>query len=138
MLRNAQTKPAFWIFILAFAQCFFVHQANRDALIDAGGDLREGITVITADDASYLLPAENALMGNGWRTNDPGTVAHVMRSPGYGLVWYALRSALPPPAALWALFLLQVALFAWAAALVPSIAGSLGLSRQWSLAAGLA
>lgn len=138
MLLNAKTKTAFWIFILAFAQCFFVHQANRFALIDAGVDLREGTTVITADDASYLVPAENALRGKGWRTNDPGTAAYVMRSPGYGLVWFVLRSALPPPAALWCLFLLQVALFAWAAALVPSIAGSLGLSQRWSLATGLA
>lgn len=132
-----QTLPApLLIFLCACVQCFAVHLVNREALRDAGRELREGVTVMTSDDAAYLVPPENALAGRGWRTNAAGSAAYIGRSPGYGSVILGLRSFLPKGAALWALFVLQVAVFAFAASVVPETARHLGVSRIPAAALG--
>ncbi len=123
---------------MACLQGFVVHTANRTALMAAGHELREGITVVTADDAAYLVPPENALKGEGWRTNAAGSAAYIGRSPGYGLVTLMLRTFLPERCALWALFVLQVLVFALAAAVVPEIAGHLGIGRVPAVVLGYA
>lgn len=103
--------------------------ANRAALNAAGHTLREGVTVITSDDAAYLVPPENYSAGRGWRTNAAGSAAYIGRSPGYGFVTLVFRLFLPKGAALRALFILQVLVFALAAAVVPEIARYFGIKR---------
>lgn len=122
---------------MALTSALSVHLVNREALIDAGEALREGVTVTTSDDASYLVPAENKLAGQGWRANAAGHAAAVLRSPGYGLVYYTLRLVLDVKQALWALFALQVMLFALAVALVPSIGLMLDVPLRQSFVLGV-
>lgn len=47
-------------------------------------------SVKTADDASYLRPAENYYHTGVWRDNGPGRQSYFMREPGYGIFRYAL------------------------------------------------
>lgn len=48
----------------------------------------EAGTVITSDDASYLVPPQNWLEGKGWKDNSLGIRSFFLRSPGYGL-WFS-------------------------------------------------
>ncbi|MEO8587805.1 MAG: hypothetical protein ABI432_00405 [Flavobacteriales bacterium] len=97
--------------LLAFAGAWFWNSWNIQVLRREMPDLlREGVTVATTDDASYLRAVEDLV-------NPPAT-DHVekprvdLRAPGYRL-WYLLpRLFLPPPGALRALVVVQCLLFA--------------------------
>lgn len=111
----------------------WVHLSNRQYLrVWAPEMLREDITVMTRDDASYLVPVENFLSGKGWRSNAAGSAAYTTRSPGYGLCYLVFRAFLSPRAALIGLFAFQVFLFSLVVSLLPRLGTSLGLPIRMS------
>jgi hypothetical protein len=103
---------------------FYLDRDNPDAL-------RNGVTVLTSDDASYLAPVENFLEGEGWKSNAVGKAAYTTRSPGYGLFYLAFRLLLNEKSALIALVIFQILLFAYSLTLVPGILNSLLLNKKW-------
>jgi hypothetical protein len=78
-------------------------------LPDAAVKLRNDRTVATADDVSYLKPAEDLLHR---LKNEPIEEAPVIRSPGYGIWYFLFRTVADPPFALSLIAMLQVLLFA--------------------------
>ncbi len=71
--------------------------------------LRNDRTVATADDVSYLKPAEDLLRGSN---GDPIEPSLIIRSPGYGIWYFLFRIVADPPLALSLIAILQVLLFA--------------------------
>jgi len=53
--------------------------------VSNGGKVRSGVSIKTADDASYLAPIKHYLSGKGWQDGRQGTQRHFTRTPGYGL-----------------------------------------------------
>lgn len=138
MRKIPYRKWPLFIFLVALIAAGSVHLINRSFLKTNSSEmLRRGITVRTSDDASYLVPVENFLNGNGWRSNAIGDAAFTTRSPGYGLFYLGFRAWLSPKAALAGLMLFQMVLFAWAVSLIPQIAFTLGLPEKWGLTLAL-
>ncbi len=124
------------IFIICLGSISIVHFANRNALsIHSPQSLQDGMSVRTADDASYLRPVENFLAGSGWQSNAAGTASFLTRTPGYGLFYLLFRSFLGERSAIMALLIFQVLLFAWALVLLPQLVMQLGVRAKiaWSL-----
>ena len=102
-----------WIALLGIIASFAINQANLNILRnheDADVLLREHQTISTADDASYLRPAQNYLAGEGWKTADAGRQSYFLRTPGYGLIWFFMLTTFGANA-LTALKIFQVLLF---------------------------
>lgn len=117
-----KNRPALIIFILALVSTVLVHTINHSYLLQANpASLRQGVSVVTQDDPSYLAPVESFLEGNGWRSNAVGNAAIVTRTPGYSLVYLAFRFWLPQKSALIGLLGFQFLLFAFSATLVYAI-----------------
>ncbi len=51
--------------------------------------LRNNETIITSDDASYIVPPQNFIHKGVWKTNEKSNQSFYFRSPGYG-IWYGL------------------------------------------------
>lgn len=47
--------------------------------------------IITADDASYLLPAENYIKSGVWKDGSDGITQYYQRPPGYGILYLFLK-----------------------------------------------
>jgi hypothetical protein len=126
------------IFILALASSVFWHGLNRHELLrDSPSALRQGVSVITQDDASYLAPAENFIAGKGWKSNAVGVAAYLTRSPGYGLFYMLFRAFLSEKAALFMVVLFQILLFSYAVSLIPRLCIELGLLEGTAIFVGL-
>lgn len=133
-----KNRPVLIIFFLALVSTIFVHGFNHSYLLELNPDsLREGVSVVTQDDASYLAPVENALAGKSWRSNAIGDAAYVTRTPGYSLIYAAFRVLLPQKSALMALLAFQFLLFAFGATLVYAILRLMGMDEHWSFMAAL-
>lgn len=123
-----KSRPVIIIFFLALVSNVVVHTINLSYLLEANpASLRQGVSVITQDDPSYLVPVENYLLGNGWQSNAVGDAAYVTRTPGYSLIYLGFRFWLPQKAALIGLLSFQFLLFAFSASLV------FGIVRQFSV-----
>jgi len=120
------------VFVLALFSSTLFHFLNHIYLSrDNPEALRNGVTVQTRDDASYLAPVENFLEGEGWKSNAVGKAAYTTRSPGYGFFYLSFRLFLDEKNALIALCIFQILLYAYAVTLVPGILNSLLLNRKW-------
>lgn len=120
------------VFIVAFISASVFHFLNNHYLqTDNPEALRNGITVLTKDDASYLAPVENFLNGKGWKSNAVGKAAYTTRSPGYALLYLPFRYLLGQQYSLIALVIFQILLFAYALTFTPDILSSLLLNRKW-------
>lgn len=129
-------RTAILLFVISLGVAAAVHLLNARALADSGSVLRHGLTVITADDAAYLVPVENFLAGKGWRTNAVGNAAYVQRSPGYSLFYLTFRIFLEAEAALRALFVFQLLLWSASVSLIPSIGRQLQMTPRLALVLG--
>jgi hypothetical protein len=145
MVRQKQSKSTNFsrvgwrviLALLAFACALSTHFFNRSALLsDHPEALRNGITVRTADDASYLRPALNFLETGTWKDNSAGVRAYVQRSPGYGLLYATATSVFGEANALWVMFFSQLLLWSLAVALIPSVARNIGLDGKVSMFLG--
>ena len=121
-----------FVFLLAVLCSSFFHFENNRYLKSTNPELlREGVTVLTRDDASYLAPAENFLEKGEWKSNAVGRAAYTTRSPGYGMIYLPLRLVFNQKGALLALVIFQILLFAYSITLIPDILGALYLNRIW-------
>jgi hypothetical protein len=83
------------IAILSFFAALFYNELNLQNLkAEAPERLEPRYNwVKTADDISYLRPAENYYLHGVWKDNNPGRQSFFLRTPGYGFFRYALMEA---------------------------------------------
>jgi len=79
-------KPIWIICILSLISALFFNYLNIHHLPENG--LRNGETVITNDDLSYLRPAESFFQTGEWKDKMPGKISYFLRPPGYGILYY--------------------------------------------------
>jgi hypothetical protein len=100
------------IYILCFLSFFTAAFYNELNLRKLPPELvREGGTVITNDDASYLNPPRNFIITGIWGEDYAGNVGRFIRPPGYGLLYLPLLYAFDAPGSITAFKILQYLLF---------------------------
>lgn len=130
----SKRRVQIFIFLVALISVGSVHYTNRLFLLDSAPELlRDGITVQTSDDASYLAPVKNFLEGKGWKSNAVGDAAYTTRSPGYGLIYLIFRVFSSERIALILLMAFQFLVFAFAVSRIPEIAKLLSLPAKWGI-----
>ncbi len=131
----------FSLVLLAFFCALFVHLANHQFLASENpAALRDGVSVRTADDASYIRPVLNFLKSGVWKGSSPGVGAYVLRSPGYGMAFGVFAYLFGEANGLWAMVLFQLILWSLAVGAIPFLARGLGLKEKisWWLAVFIA
>lgn len=86
----------------------------------------------TADDASYLLPAENFLQSGIWTDGTDGITQYFQRPPGYGII-YLFTKFLFNEYALFALKIIQVTCFFVSVLLIGKISSTIVNSKMIGL-----
>jgi hypothetical protein len=89
--------------------------------------------VKTADDASYLRPAENYYLHGIWKDNNPGRQSYFLRTPGYGYFRYTLMKIFGLETSYFCFRYLQLILFSVSVLLLFHIALLLGLPVGYAL-----
>ena len=95
-MNSQETMHGKWlpigIAVLSFFSALLINEYNINALRVAASSKLEPTYewVKTADDASYLRPAENYYHKGIWRDNNAGLQSYFIRTPGYGLFRYVL------------------------------------------------
>ncbi len=126
------------IIFVALISVSTVHLTNRSFLLDAAPEiLRDGVTVKTSDDASYIAPVKNFLEGKGWKSNAVGDAAFTTRSPGYGFIYLVFRVFTSEKTALIFLMAFQFLLFAFAVSRIPQITDILNIPPKWGFISAL-
>lgn len=116
-----EVKRSILIGVAALLSAMLFNFLNTHLLKNDGIELRDGQTVITADDASYLSPADNFLENGVWRANSPSLNSYYLRSPGYGGIYLFSKYLFPQNPLFW-LKIFQMLLFAISAALLYCLA----------------
>jgi len=105
-------KAVLLISVLSFATALIYNEINLYFLRSEGIPLRNGQTIITHDDDSYLDPAENYLQSSTFRENFPGSGSYYLRPPGYSIFYLVFRVIGNKTSALVWLKLFQILFFA--------------------------
>lgn len=78
--------------LLALVSALAFNELNIHALeTEAPHKVRDHATVRTADDESYLVPANNFYSTGQWKTNGNTTQDYVFRTPGYGIFYLTCK-----------------------------------------------
>jgi len=104
-------RIAFLISILSVCIAFWVNEVNLRYLKYEGISLREGQTVQTRDDESYLVPMQTFVETGKLYSNELEKYTSVVRSPGYGAIYAAFLALFGAVNALLYLKIFQVLLF---------------------------
>ena len=104
-----KTKSIWIICLLSFLSALAYNEINLKHLPKE--KIREGQTVITNDDYSYLKPAQNYLKTGEWKSDVLGNQAYFVRPPGYGVFYLSLIKITNSSSALLLLKLIQYLLF---------------------------
>lgn len=137
--KNTNFSGGRWrllLFLLAFSSAASIHLVNRTFLAAENPEaLRENVSVITSDDASYLRPAINFIDRGEWKGSGASVGSYVLRSPGYGFLFACFYSLFGLEMGLWALLLFQFTIWAMAVSFIPIIAHHLGFKAKlaWGL-----
>lgn len=107
---SIQIKKTILICLASTLLAMLFNFCNTHLLQSDGIALRDNQMVITADDISYLAPADNFIQNGVWKSNTIGNNAYYLRTPGYGGI-YLIFKLLFPTNALLALKLFQILLF---------------------------
>lgn len=94
----------------SFLAALFYNELNLQQL--PSEFIREGGTVITSDDASYLNPPRNFLKEGIWGEHYAGNIGRFIRPPGYGLICLPFLYLFNDPVSITALKIFQYLLFA--------------------------
>ncbi|MBO7146095.1 MAG: glycosyltransferase family 39 protein [Salinivirgaceae bacterium] len=116
-----EVKRSILIGVATLLSAMLFNFINTHQLKADGIELRDGQTVITADDASYLAPADNYLENGVWRANSPADNSYYLRSPGYGGIYLIFKIIFPQNPLFW-LKIFQMLLFAVSAGLLYGLA----------------
>ena len=133
----SEVTRIFRLMLLAFFCASLVHLVNHEFLVsEIPTSLRDRVSVITSDDASYIRPALNFLDSGVWKGSNPGVGAYVLRSPGYGMIFGVFTYIFGDTNGLIAMVLFQLILWSLAVGAIPFLARSLGLKEKpsWWLA----
>ena len=104
-------RIAFIISILSVCIAFWVNEVNLRYMKYEGISLREGQTVLTRDDDSYLLPMQTLVETGKLYRNELEKYTSVVRPPGYGSIYAAFLALFGAGSALFYLKIFQVLLF---------------------------
>ena len=104
-------KTAILIALLSLISAWSINQFNLSELRKDGVELRLNETIITADDASYIAPAQNLLTSGELKNNGTDKSAYFLRPPGYSF-WLILHGGVETSGQLQALKITQTLLFA--------------------------
>ncbi|MEX1190563.1 MAG: glycosyltransferase family 39 protein [Brumimicrobium sp.] len=99
--------------------------------------LRNDTTIITADDPSYLRPMERLYEHGSLYTNETEKWRSIIRSPGYGYLYYGALLLVGKEHALSLLKWMQYLLFAFSVGALYYIAAFLFNSKTWALITAL-
>jgi hypothetical protein len=127
-------KIAIIISVFSFFAAYFVNELNITVLEGDSIELREGQTVKTADDLSYLKPAISLAETGTYKDSFPGLGAYFLRPPGYPAFLAALLVIFDKPDALHALKFIQLGLFALSVYCLFFIALNYLKSTKWASA----
>ena len=116
-----EVKRSILIGVTTLLSAMLFNFLNTRLLNADGIELRNGQMVITADDASYLTPADNFYEKGTWRSNTAGLNSYYLRSPGYGGIYLIFKCLFPQKTFFW-LKIFQLLLFAVSAALLYCLA----------------
>lgn len=108
-MRWFKFKAIWFVCLLAFASALTINQLNLNQL--SNEDKRQGKTIITNDDPSYLRPAENYIKTGEWKDNSLGTQSYFTRPPGYGILYFTCLKIAGKDGALSLLKTIQLILF---------------------------
>ena len=89
--------------------------------------------VKTADDISYLRPAENYYLHGVWKDNNPGRQSYFLRTPGYGFFRFTLMEVFGMEQSYFYFKYVQLALFSISVLLLFYIAMLIGLPLRYAL-----
>jgi len=106
-------KTAFIIALLSLLSAWSINEINLSALrkdASTSFELRENETIITADDASYIAPAQNLLKTGELKNNLNDKSAYFLRPPGYSY-WLILHGGVKTASQLKLLKFSQLLLF---------------------------
>jgi hypothetical protein len=106
-----QYRLSFLLFSPSLFFAVFLNEWNLSVMRNAGIPLRNNTTIITADDASYLSPMNRLYEHGSICTNETEKWTSIVRSPGYGLLYYGCLLVLGPENALLGLKWMQYLLF---------------------------
>lgn len=126
-------KTAIILGVISILAAFFWNELNVSSFGKHSQKLSHGHTVITADDASYLAPAENWIKHGNFRNNLIGNYAYYMRPPGYSLVYCIFRSVLKTKHALYSLKFFQVLLFGFSISALFLLLMETGTNKRLSI-----
>lgn len=79
-------RPIWIVCFFSLLAAFFFNYLNLHFVPE--NQLRNGSTIITNDDLSYLRPAEEFYQKGVWKDKMPGNISYFLRPPGYGIVYY--------------------------------------------------
>ena len=103
-------KTAIIIAFLSLISAWIINQLNLSELRKDGVELRLNETVITADDASYISPAQNFVNSGKLKNNLKDKSAYFLRPPGYSC-WLILHGGVQTSTQLFILKITQTLLF---------------------------
>lgn len=104
-------KTALFLAILSFISALIFNEINLNSLKKDGVNLRFNETVKTADDVSYLRPAQNYLETGEFKNNDAGNGSYFLRPPGYSSLYIFFGSFLEMENTVKAVKYIQLLLF---------------------------
>lgn len=125
------TKLSFFLlFTVSFISAIFWNEFNKQELRNSGIALRNNVTVITNDDYSYLAPFDSFLKNDSFYTDELRKYTTVIRSPGYGGIYYVCSIIFGRNNALYCFSILQMTLFAFSVYYLFRIAELVSLPRK--------
>jgi hypothetical protein len=135
---NTSLAKNYLPYIIAFLSLFaalFYNELNIQVLKSEAPERLEHTYnwVKTADDISYLRPAENYYKTGVWRDNNPGKQSYFLRTPGYGYFRYALMKMFGPEQSYFYFKYIQLLLFSISVLLLFYIAILIGLPLKYAL-----
>ena len=117
-----------------FAGLFYNEQNIKSLLTEAPERLEAKYHwVKTADDISYLRPAENYYLHGVWKDNNPGRQSFFLRTPGYGFFRFTLMEIFGMEQSYFYFKYVQLALFSISVLLLFYIAMLVGLPCRYAL-----
>jgi len=118
----------FWAFLFAVS----FNEWNLSVLRDGGVELRSNTLQITADDISYLRPMDKLYQHGTLYTDETEKWSSIIRSPGYGLWYYACKLVGGEDAALPLLKWMHYLVFAMSAGVFYALAHRLIAQQRWA------
>ncbi len=99
------------ISLISVVSALSINQINLNWLRNESTDLRFDETVITADDLSYISPAENFIRHGELKNNMNGRGAYFLRPPGYSILFIVTGYFFDAKTSLKAVKFIQLLLF---------------------------